>query len=628
MELSSKTLQRHFSCFGSSGSGKTVASKVLIEELARNEIPVIAFDPQGDIASLVLLEDVEVIAERGTDVNIRNSFEENVEVVIWSPGSSKGLPISINPLQFDGLDELDLEDQTRYFSATAKNIVSLLGYALDTDDGKSAESVLAVIFEYSMQKNIQMKDFGNVIEILQDMPESIAEVVSVITTESFLRGLIKKLSLLTLGSRKLIFQTGIPANIDVLLGLDNPNGKTRISIIYLNTLSSNEEKEFFISSIAQLLYNWMLKNPPKSDFNSIQCALFLDEVAPYIPPIKKPACKESLELLFRQGRKYGVCCIIATQSPGDIDYKAIGQFSTFTLGTLNTKQDIDKVKRRMESIAPKEIDFIVKKMPALKPGQFLLVSPDEFDKVQEFQVRWLVTKHPLVISEDKLPEYISDELREKYQKSKPESSVNEENQMVTDVVELVSENVKGKILDLNNILYVKNIILERELKKKIKPYLEGGLIKLEVLGTVNFQYLPLIKVDLVFLQQKGLLKKKTIEIPENLYLDFKTKDLLFVKKNKFLFTAVLDLDPHKISDLDDFCKIESIAKNEIDFDFRKLGGKKLDEKTIKNMMERKYRVRVNKIDIVLFPTWKCSIAKKKGGGIRIINLDGIFGNQI
>ena len=32
VELSVKSMQRHFACFGSSGSGKTVASKVLVEE--------------------------------------------------------------------------------------------------------------------------------------------------------------------------------------------------------------------------------------------------------------------------------------------------------------------------------------------------------------------------------------------------------------------------------------------------------------------------------------------------------------------------------------------------------------------------------------------------------------------
>ena len=36
IKISLKTLQRHFGCFGSSGSGKTVMSKVLVEEFLTN----------------------------------------------------------------------------------------------------------------------------------------------------------------------------------------------------------------------------------------------------------------------------------------------------------------------------------------------------------------------------------------------------------------------------------------------------------------------------------------------------------------------------------------------------------------------------------------------------------------
>ena len=133
LTLTIKTLQRHFACFGSSGSGKTVASKVVMEELARQGIPIIAFDPQGDIASLALIESNEELEKRGVESSIQKDFEENVEVVIWTPGSSKGLPICINPLQFDGIDELSSEDKTRTFSSIAKNISSLVGYDLDND---------------------------------------------------------------------------------------------------------------------------------------------------------------------------------------------------------------------------------------------------------------------------------------------------------------------------------------------------------------------------------------------------------------------------------------------------------------------------------------------------------------
>ncbi len=45
---------RHAGIFGSTGSGKTVLGKIICEEAARHGIPVIAIDPQGDIASLAL----------------------------------------------------------------------------------------------------------------------------------------------------------------------------------------------------------------------------------------------------------------------------------------------------------------------------------------------------------------------------------------------------------------------------------------------------------------------------------------------------------------------------------------------------------------------------------------------
>ena len=122
--ISLKTLQRHFACFGSSGSGKTVASKVMIEELAKEGIPIIAFDPQGDIASLALSASVDELKENGVNPKIQKVFQENVEVVIWTPGSSKGLPICINPLQFDEVIDMENEDKSRYFAATAKNIAS------------------------------------------------------------------------------------------------------------------------------------------------------------------------------------------------------------------------------------------------------------------------------------------------------------------------------------------------------------------------------------------------------------------------------------------------------------------------------------------------------------------------
>mgnify|MGYP001215150454 CR=1 FL=1 len=767
IKISLKTLQRHFGCFGSSGSGKTVMSKVLVEELARNGIPVIAFDPQGDISSLALLADRDTLAKNGADQAIRDDFAEKVEVVVWTPASSKGMPICINPLQFGNLDKSSSEDRTRYFSSIALNIASLIGYDLDSDDGKSAEAVLSVLFEHEHSHGRVLHNFSDVVKILQDLPESIAETVSAVASKKFMSGLIKKLSLLTIGSRKLIFQNGVPANIDVLLGRDGStkaaaeaeakvaaktageaeaeaanaavdskaaaktaaeaaktaaeaaktaaeaaddanaavdanaaartaartaaeaeakvaaaakaaakaadaaktsaeantavkaaDKKTRISVIYLNTLHSVEEKEFFIAGIAQLLYSWMLKHPLSDGQQGLQCAMFIDEVAPYIPPVKAPACKQSLELLFRQGRKYGVSCIIATQSPGDIDYKAIGQFSTFVLGTLNTKQDIEKVKRRLESVAPKEIDFITNKLPALKPGNFLAISPDEFERVLEMKTRWLVTEHR-ALAEESLSELKPAGLQEFYNKSIatsdhvtgsrliiPEAklppvddqieSINHvtviEIQAEPEEEEISSKSSKGsgnkQKNKLEKVLVVQEVVKERDIKKNIRPHLSGRIIKSERLEQSRFKYLPLVKVDLTFIEEKGFLWKSKTKIPENLYLNYKTRELFYVLKQQFQFSQIVHSDPNKIEDLDDHCVMEESPRIEVDFRFGALDKKKLNKSAIKKLMERKYQSEVNDVELVLFPVYECTIKDKKKNKSRKIFLDAIFGNPI
>ena len=787
IKMSLKTLQRHFGCFGSSGSGKTVMSKVLIEELARNGIPVIAFDPQGDISSLALLADTDILAKNGVDQAIRDDFAEKVEVVVWTPASSKGLPICINPLQFGNLDDSSSEDRTRYFSSIAINIASLVGYDLDSDDGKSAEAVLSVLFEHEHSHGRILHNFSDVVKILQDLPESIAETVSAVASKKFMSGLVKKLSLLTIGSRKLIFQNGVPANIDVLLGRDGSTQavaeaaakvaaeaageakvaakvaaeagtkaaaakvaaeaeteaaaeaaaeaevaakvaaeaevaakvaaeaeaedaakvaaeakaaakvaaeaetkaaaeaaaetkaaaeaktkaaaeakvaaeaaakKTRISVIYLNTLHSVEEKEFFIAGIAQLLYSWMLKHPLSDGQEGLQCAMFIDEVAPYIPPVKAPACKQSLELLFRQGRKYGVSCIIATQSPGDIDYKAIGQFSTFVLGTLNTKQDIEKVKRRLESVAPKEIDFISNKLPALKPGHFLAVSPDEFEKVLEMKTRWLVTEHRALAEESlselqpaglqkfytqsitssdraprsrlKAPEAKLPSADKQTQSTKHETTI--ENQVELEAREIANQSSREsgnkKKAKQEQVLVVQEVVKERDLNKYIRPHLSGRIIKSERLDQSRFKYIPLVKVDLTFIEEKGFLWKSQNQIPENLYLNYKTRDLFYVHKQQFQFSQIVHSDPNKIEDIDDHCVMEESPRVEVDFRFGTLDKKKLNKSAIKKLMERKYQSVVNDVELVLFPVYECTIKEKKKNKSRKIFLDAIFGNLI
>ena len=79
ISLPLNSLKKHLAVFGGSGSGKTVLCKIVIEESVKSKIPCILVDPQGDLASFAL--------------------NKELKTVIFTPASSKGVPICINALK-------------------------------------------------------------------------------------------------------------------------------------------------------------------------------------------------------------------------------------------------------------------------------------------------------------------------------------------------------------------------------------------------------------------------------------------------------------------------------------------------------------------------------------------------
>ncbi len=389
-----ETLKKHFIALGGSGSGKTVLCKAVIEESALKNIPSILVDPQGDIASLAM----------------HNNKLGKSKITVYTPTSSKGTPLCINPLNLPKCD-MDKEDKISILDQISTSICKLLNYNVDKDKGKSAQAMLYLILSHACQKGIVLKNFNQLSELILNLPADVkneAEAFLDIAPE-----LAKKVKFLTIGQNELLFNFGESLDVKKMLKPGN------ISIIYLNSLDTKQNKEFFLSMIATSLYEWMLENPKPH----LQALFYIDEVAEYIPAgALKPATKPILNLLFKQARKYGLGCILSTQNPGDIDYKAFAQFGTWAIGRLTTKQDREKVKESLKSLSKDNMDMIIEKLPKLQPGEFLLFCPDLFKEVQEVKVRWLLSEHKTLTEND--VKKLSPKKKEKVTKtSKPKQGI-------------------------------------------------------------------------------------------------------------------------------------------------------------------------------------------------------------
>ena len=395
VQVKPKTLLRHMMALGSSGSGKTVLSKVVVEEMTRLGLPAICIDPQGDLCSLALaLEagDVEALEARGVSSELAASFREMVEVVIFTPASRKGVPICADPLQID-VNRLEERERIEAVSNMATMITSLIGFDLGSDDGEGIRAAFDTYLNVLLESGTFPKSLEQFGARLQAIEPDVQKQLERFVNGKKLEQALRKLARLDVGARRLLFHEGLALNIDLLLGHGErsakQDGKVRLSVIYLNTLNSSEDKEFLIAAVAEQLYAWMLRNPSKDP----QALFYIDEVAPFIPPVKVPACKPSLSLIFKQARKYGVCCLMATQNPGDVDYKAMAQFGTWAIGRLTTRQDLKKIQPTLKSLDPDRADDIIKLLPTLQAGEFMLISPDAFDETIELKTRWLYSEH-------------------------------------------------------------------------------------------------------------------------------------------------------------------------------------------------------------------------------------------
>ena len=119
--------------------------------------------------------------------------------------------------------------------------------------------------------------------------------------------------------------------------------------------------------------------------------------------------KDLIKLIFKQARKYGVACVLATQNVSDVDYKILAQANTTFIGRFTQPQDVEKVRHLLKESGGDQ--DLVAQLPTLGPGQFQMVAPDVDAAPVPIQCRWLYTDHGAPLNEDQVEDLISPEIR-------------------------------------------------------------------------------------------------------------------------------------------------------------------------------------------------------------------------
>lgn len=377
----SKDLVTHAVCVGMTGSGKTGLCIGLLEEAAIDNIPAIVIDPKGDIANLLLTfpelrgsdflpwinrEDAakkgltpEAFADKeaakwkagleswAQDGSRIARLKDAAECLVYTPGSTAGLPISI--LQSFAAPSATIVDDQELLgervSTTTTSLLSLVG--IDADPLQSREHILLSNILGTAWKQGQNLSLPQLIQQIQTPPFTklgVMDLESVFPSKDRFSLAMRFNNLLGAPGFS-VWMEGQPLDINQILY--SPSGKPRIAIFSIAHLNDTE-RMFFVSLLLTQMVSWMRS---QSGTTSLRALLYMDEVFGFFPPVKNPPSKAPMLTLLKQARAFGLGVVLATQNPVDLDYKGLGNTGTWFIGRLQTERDMARVLDGLEGAA-------------------------------------------------------------------------------------------------------------------------------------------------------------------------------------------------------------------------------------------------------------------------------------
>lgn len=177
------------------------------------------------------------------------------------------------------------------------------------------------------------------------------------------------------GSRDLMTQTDL---IYVLKLFSCTPSKQRPLVIDISALSDDHRQ-------SQLVMDILLKALLQMRQNTAQrfpITVFLDEYHRYVPQSQQDLTGTGVFKLLREGRKYGISIVLATQSPTDLPVALRGQFGSYLIHRLQDHAEIQTVLHKK----------FMQQVPELTAGEAIL-KPFGQKQVKQIRIVLPQTQH-------------------------------------------------------------------------------------------------------------------------------------------------------------------------------------------------------------------------------------------
>jgi Helicase HerA, central domain len=335
--LKANLLFSHIAILAGSGSGKTVLLRRIVEEAALLGIPAIVLDPNNDLSRLGDPWPARPETWSEEDAAKATAYQLQADVAIWTPGVSSGAPVLLNLLpDFAAIgDKQDFETTDERAQA-----VEMARATLEPYIGGTGQRTLLKQGILADALRTFAKGGGGTLDQLIGLLAELPEDVSRIGNAPKLAAEIADQLLAAIATNPLLQSEG--PSLDPKTLFEGRSGKTRVSVINLAGLASEEARDSFVNRLQMSLFTFIKRHPSPTGRLYV-----IDEAQNFAPSGAGTACKASALSLVAQARKYGLGMIFATQTPKGIDNKIVSNCTTHIYGRMGSSATIDAIQGLM-----------------------------------------------------------------------------------------------------------------------------------------------------------------------------------------------------------------------------------------------------------------------------------------
>lgn len=373
-----KLFGRHCGVVGATGGGKSWTIATLLQQIKDAGGRAILFDPTGEFADIPAISKHYTFNQaEGTSQVVYFPYQAMTEndlfTLVRPSGQSQG------PRLRDAIKSLKLVNAA---AGAAIAGVTVTAGGLVEKANRQRAPFFAAVDHYRQQVNTPFCAFN-----IQNLPDQIQNECVWSSSQqnpgnwgaaennsiSYCEAMISRLrTMIHSPELACLFGTTGVSLADVLNAFCTSDDDDLIRISFKNVRFEHHTREILLNIIGR----YLLDCARRDVFRDRPMIVFLDEAHQFLGRTVGDeygsVYLDAFGLVAKEGRKYGLSCVLATQKPRDIPPDVLSQLGTLIVHRLTNDHDRNTVEKACGDLDCNAAMFI----PTLAPGEAIVIGPD------------------------------------------------------------------------------------------------------------------------------------------------------------------------------------------------------------------------------------------------------------